>query len=116
MKQKSKLISPVQEDSSSVKIFVPDSQIFDILNETHISIGHSGCDRMLKELLVKHRNITRHDVKLFVQLCAHCQQLQKGVKKGLVLKPILSSEFNPSCQVDLIDFQSYPKRMILSLC
>ncbi|KAF0748352.1 KRAB-A domain-containing protein 2-like [Aphis craccivora] len=29
-------------------------------------------------------------------------------KKGVVVKPIISSDFNSRCQVDLIDFQSHP--------
>lgn len=34
----------------------------------------------------------------------------KRSKKGIVVKPILSSEFNSRCQVDLIDYQSHPDR------
>nr|XP_022909463.1 SCAN domain-containing protein 3-like [Onthophagus taurus] len=65
---------------------------------------------MLNELSTRYKNITRHDVELYLQLCEPCQQKQKGIKKGIVVKPILSSEFNSRCQVDLIDYQSHPDR------
>jgi len=63
---------------------------------------------MIFELSRKYKNITRCDIEVFLQLCEPCQQKQKGVKKGVVFKPIISPEFNSRCQVDLIDFQSHP--------
>lgn len=65
---------------------------------------------MLKELSTRYKNITRHDVELYLQLCEPCQQKQKVIKNGIVVKPILSSDFNSRCQVDLIDYQSHPNR------
>ncbi|KFD49282.1 hypothetical protein M513_09834 [Trichuris suis] len=39
---------------------------------------------------------------------APCQKKQKGAKKGVVVLPMVFSDFNSRCQVDLIDFQSHP--------
>jgi len=47
---------------------------------------------------------------MFLDLCELCQQKQKNAKKGIVVKPIISSHFNSRCQVDLIDYQSQPDR------
>ncbi|XP_008186921.1 KRAB-A domain-containing protein 2-like [Acyrthosiphon pisum] len=45
---------------------------------------------------------------IFLNLCDHCQKKSSTIKKGLVVKPILSSELNSRCQVDLIDMQAQP--------
>jgi len=78
------------------------------LQATHVSIGHGGHDRMIKELGNKYKNITRNNIETFLHFCEPCQQKQKGSKKAVVVKPIISSDFNSRCQVDLIDFQSHP--------
>jgi hypothetical protein len=44
----------------------------------------------------------------FFNFCESSQQKQKGSKKGIVVKPIISFDFNYRCQVDLIDFQFHP--------
>ncbi|XP_072401093.1 KRAB-A domain-containing protein 2-like [Diabrotica undecimpunctata] len=63
---------------------------------------------MMKELKTKYKNITVEFVKVYLNLCVPCQNLQNEYsrKKELVVKPILSSAFNSRCQVDLIDMQS----------
>lgn len=63
---------------------------------------------MMKEVWSHYKNITRKDIETYLELCEPCQQKQKNIKKGIVVKPIISSEFNSRCQVDLIDFQSQP--------
>lgn len=109
--QKDKLIFPVDATTNNnIIYYVADTELFQVLHDAHQSIGHGGRDRMLKELSSRYKNITRHDVELFLQLCEPCQQKQKGIKKGIVVKPILSTEFNSRCQVDLIDYQSHPDR------
>nr|XP_022902149.1 KRAB-A domain-containing protein 2-like [Onthophagus taurus] len=108
--QKHRLIFPVNTPNNNIIYYVADSELFQVLHEVYQSIGHGGRDRMLNELSIRYKNITRHDVELYLQLCEPCQPKQKGIKKGIVVKPILSSEFNSRCQVDLIDYQSHPDR------
>ena len=84
--------------------------IYDIISKAHIATGHSGCDRMLKHLRQKYANITTDAVELFKSYCVVCQEKRKRPKTtGVVVKPILSSEFNSRCQVDLVDMQSSPQ-------
>ncbi|XP_071051121.1 KRAB-A domain-containing protein 2-like [Onthophagus taurus] len=106
--QNNKLIFPVKDTGSNILYYVCDNELFDILHEAHIRIGHGGRDRMMKEVWSHYKNITRKDIETYIQLCEPCQQNQKGIKKGITVKPIISSEFNSRCQVDLIDFQSQP--------
>ncbi|XP_072398311.1 KRAB-A domain-containing protein 2-like [Diabrotica undecimpunctata] len=59
---------------------------------------------MIKELKTKYKNITVELV--YLNLCVPCQKKISIPKKGLIVKPILSSAFNSRCQVNLIDMQS----------
>uniref|UniRef100_A0A8C4XBG1 Integrase catalytic domain-containing protein n=1 Tax=Erpetoichthys calabaricus TaxID=27687 RepID=A0A8C4XBG1_ERPCA len=103
-----KLIEPLSDARESVKKFVHAEELFDILYSTHLSIGHGGRDRMIKQLNTLYKNITQAQIKMFLDLCEPCQQKQKSAKKGIVVKPIISSHFNGRCQVDLINYQSQP--------
>ena len=100
VKHKNKLILPVKEGSSVIEFYVSDSELFAIYtsSKTRVSIG--GRDHVIKELSTRYKNITRHDIELFIQLCKPCQQKQKGCKKGIVAKPLICSELNSRCQVD----------------
>jgi len=69
-------------------------------------LEHGGQVRILYELNSKFKNITHSEVDLYLSLCELCQLKHKETRKGLVVKPIISNEFNSRCQVDLIDFQS----------
>lgn len=63
---------------------------------------------MNSELKRKYCNITRQIIEIYLLLCKQCQLKQKVLRKGLVVKPILTNEMNSRCQVDLIDMQSEP--------
>uniref|UniRef100_A0A8C4SWK5 Integrase catalytic domain-containing protein n=1 Tax=Erpetoichthys calabaricus TaxID=27687 RepID=A0A8C4SWK5_ERPCA len=103
-----KLIEPLSDARESVKKFVHAEELFDILYSTHLSICHGGRDRRIKQLNTLYKNITQAQIKMFLDLCEPCQQKPKSVKKGIVVKPVISSHFNSRCQVNLIDYQSQP--------
>ena len=44
-----KLIYPVAEGSSSVKYYVQKEDIFDVIHDAHLAIGHGGRNRIIKE-------------------------------------------------------------------
>lgn len=58
--------------------------MYDVLKNTHSSIGHGGRDRMIKELSNKYKNIAPRVIELFLRLCELCQQKQKKILKGSV--------------------------------
>lgn len=102
-----KLIKKRETDNDTPVYYVTIEDTFDIIKRIHISTGHGGRDRMIKELQVKYANILRDTVELFKSLCQECQKKRKRIMtKGIVVKPILSSEFSSRGQVDLIDMQS----------
>lgn len=101
-----KLIAPIADEK--VLYYVTVEELFEVLYETHLSIGHGGRDRMKKELNLRFKNITAQDIQTFLNNCEVCLKKRANEKKGLVVKPMVFSHFNSRCQVDLIDFQSQP--------
>nr|XP_022909346.1 KRAB-A domain-containing protein 2-like [Onthophagus taurus] len=101
-----KLIVPVKNEKDQIIYYTYLEEIFDIIHETHISTGHGGRNRMMKELKSKYNNITIEIVVVYLNMCEPCQKKMSIKKKGFVVKPIKSNEFNSRCQVDLIDMQS----------
>ena len=97
-----------QKDRHIYYVTIEDT--YDIISKAHIATGHGGHDRMLKHLNPKYGNITTEAVELFKSYCIVCQEKRKRPKTtGVVVKPILSREFNSHGQVDLIDMQSAPQ-------
>jgi len=103
-----KLIKPLSAENEEVKLFVFVEELFDILYSAHLSIGHGGRDRMIKELKKRYTNISQFQITTFLNLCESCQKKKSCEKKGIVVKPMIFSNFNSRCQVDLIDYQSQP--------
>lgn len=84
---------------------IPLEKYHEKLLEIHKSVGHGGRDKMLHA--TKRRFfIARSVINLFVSLCKTCNLKKSHIQKGVVVKPITSSDFNIRGQVDLIDFQS----------
>ncbi|XP_029344265.1 SCAN domain-containing protein 3 isoform X1 [Acyrthosiphon pisum] len=104
VQDKYKLIVPTK-DKSVVLYYVSDGNMYNLLKSTHVSIGHGGRDRMIKELSKNYKNISRSDICTFLQMCEPCQKKQRSIKKAIFVKPIICTEFNSRCQVDLIEFQ-----------
>ena len=85
------------------------SYAFDIIKKAHVASGHGGRDRMIKVLSVKYANIFRDDVELFKSMCLECQKKRKRpMSKGVVVRPILTSEFASRGRIDVIDMQAMP--------
>ncbi|XP_071053562.1 KRAB-A domain-containing protein 2-like [Onthophagus taurus] len=93
-----------------MKYFLPAEEIYDIIDAAHISIGHGGRDRLKNETAKKYANVTKEMINIYLSMCEVCQRKKSKSKQGLVLKPILHTEMNSRCQVDLIDMQSQADR------
>jgi hypothetical protein len=90
--------------------YVTFDELFNVIHEAHIALGHGGRIRMIKELNRKYKNVTVELIVTYLRLCEPCQEKQKTLKKGIVVKPFLHNEMNSRCQVDLMDMQSNPDR------
>ncbi|XP_067129651.1 KRAB-A domain-containing protein 2-like [Centruroides vittatus] len=102
-----KPIFPVSKDSSNVRFYMYFEELFTIIHEVQLSIGHGGRNRMLKETSKKYKNITTEKVMIDLNWCKVVKKT-KVPKKGLVVRPMVFQEMNSRCQVDLIDMQSQP--------
>ncbi|XP_037794123.1 uncharacterized protein LOC119589598 [Penaeus monodon] len=81
---------------------------YDIIKKAHIATRHGGRDRM--NLGAKYADITKEALELSKSYRSTCQEKRKRNKTaGIVVKPLLSSEFNSHGQVDLVDMQSLPQ-------
>ncbi|XP_068212648.1 KRAB-A domain-containing protein 2-like [Palaemon carinicauda] len=99
----------VYPSKESPLYYVSIEETFGVVKSAHISTGHGGRDRMLKELQKKYANIPTKAVELFKSLCQECQKKRKRpMMKGVVFRPILTKEFSSRGQEDLIDMQSMP--------
>lgn len=105
---KEKLIAPVTGDNSVILYYVHAEELFDLLHDTHLKIGHGGRTRMEKEIQAKYKNVTKEAISLYLRLCKPCQTKLSNPKKGLVSKPMIFKELNSRCQADLIGMQSNP--------
>jgi hypothetical protein len=78
--------------------------MYNIVMRAHINTGHGGRYKMLKEVNKKYANVTRDVLNLFKEMCEECQlKKRKIASKGVVVKPLLSKDFNSRGQVDLVD-------------
>lgn len=68
-----KMIVPVKEDNV-IRSYVRKEDIFQILHDTHIAIGHGGRNRMEKELNFRYKIITREMIVIYLNLCDNCEK------------------------------------------
>ena len=69
-----KLVRPVLLGDNEIKYFVQKSELFDILHNAHIELGHKARDAMEHEIKKKYVNITQSDIKLYLTTCQRCQE------------------------------------------
>ena len=76
-----KLIYLVAEGSSSTKYYVQKEDIYDVIVDAHLTIGHGGRNRTIKETQTKYKNITTESIMLYLSLCVPCLKRPKVPKK-----------------------------------
>ena len=89
-----------------MKSYLPVEEIYNVIEAVHLAAGHGGRDRLKMETVRKYANVTTEMINTFISMCETCQQKKTKKNKGLVSKPILHSEMNSHCQVDLTAMQS----------
>ncbi|XP_063287869.1 SCAN domain-containing protein 3-like [Pelobates fuscus] len=103
-----KLIEALKGEGATIRYFLYKEELFDILHDTHLRIGHGGRTRMEKELQGHYTNITKEVIMTYLTLCKQCQQKHSVQRRSLATNPKISSELHSRCQVDVIDMQSNP--------
>ena len=98
---KEKLTVPLSaKKKTEILYYVTSDELFNVIHEVHISVGHGGRTRTIKELNRKYKNVTVESIVMYSRLCEPCQKKQKTLKKGIVVKPILHNEINSRCQAN----------------
>lgn len=88
--------------------FIPVEELFDTIHEAHVEKGHPGRYIMLKYINGKFANVTTEYIKIYNSLCEKCGLKKSKARKGIVVKPIVSSNVMSIGQVDFIDMQVQP--------
>jgi hypothetical protein len=70
-------------------------EIFENINEIHLNIGHGGRNRMIYNINLMYKNITRKTIMLYLNLSITCQKKGSTTKKrfSCTTDPILRNEF-----------------------
>uniref|UniRef100_A0A8C0K3S7 KRAB-A domain containing 2 n=1 Tax=Canis lupus dingo TaxID=286419 RepID=A0A8C0K3S7_CANLU len=101
-----RLIEATHGEHDRIRYYVHKEELFDILHDTHLSIGHGGRTRMLKELQGKYGNVTKEVIVLYLTLCKQCHQKNPAPKRGLAPKPMTFKDIDSRCQIEVLDMQS----------
>uniref|UniRef100_A0A914D043 Uncharacterized protein n=1 Tax=Acrobeloides nanus TaxID=290746 RepID=A0A914D043_9BILA len=68
-------------------------EIYDLIDRAHTRTQHGGRD-ILKYACRNFGGIPQEAYQMYLNLCEQCELKKVKVKKGIVVKPILSSEMN----------------------
>lgn len=78
--------------------------LYNILMEAHTRTGHGGRNKMEKGLA--NIDVPRPAIVSFIASCEGCKLKKPKHRNKLVVKPIISTDFQSRCQCDLVDMSS----------
>lgn len=85
---------------------VPYEDLYDHIKNFHVETRHRGVVKLRMSIGHKYK-IPRPVIQTFLSVCAICNSKQRANRK-LIIKPIITKDFNERGQIDLVDFQSTP--------
>ena len=95
-----KTLVKVDPKTNRKKRYVTVEDLFDTIHEYHTKkIKHTGRLLTHKDLCLNFCNITMEQVIAYIDLCEVCAMKQGKAKKGVVVKPIISSTMGSRAQV-----------------
>ncbi|CAF4824259.1 unnamed protein product [Pieris macdunnoughi] len=93
--------------SDPVVQIIPTEEYYQKILDAHIATGHGRRDKIVHALKDKYV-VPIFAVSIFLNLCKTCLSKKSLPKKGIVVKPLISHNFNRRGQMDLVDFQTSP--------
>jgi len=54
--------------------YITTEDLFTVLHEVHLAVGHGGRDRMMKELKRKYCNVTVEAIMIYLKFFESCQK------------------------------------------
>lgn len=104
---KERLAFKRKNDTENIVEVVPVEEYFEILTKVHENTGHGKRDKMIASLKDEFY-IPRPYVEQFLTLCETCASAVSFPRKGIVTKPIVSTDYLSRGQADLVDFRKTP--------
>ncbi|XP_049874566.1 KRAB-A domain-containing protein 2-like [Pectinophora gossypiella] len=101
------LIMKRKDISDPVVQIIPTDEYYQKILDAHIATGHGRRDKIVHTLKDKYV-VPIFAVSIFLNLCKTCLAKKSFPKKGIVVKPLISDDFNRRGQIDLVDFQTSP--------
>ncbi|CAC5393701.1 unnamed protein product [Mytilus coruscus] len=96
-------------NDDTILYYLSIEEMYDIIKTAHVGVGHGGLHKTNKEPKKHFANISREAIRIFTTNCEQCILKRKRTEiSKLVVKPIISADFNCRGQVDLVDLQSVP--------
>ena len=87
-----------------IQYYVAIEDMYPLIKTAHIGVGHGGIHITNKELRRQFANINREAIRIFGSKCEQCILKRKRSEiSKLVVKSILSADFNSRGPVDLVD-------------
>jgi len=75
-----KLTVPLSAEKTEILYYVTFDELFNVIHEAHIAVGHDERPRMIKELNRKYENVTVESIVAYLRLCEPCQK-KKSLNK-----------------------------------
>ena len=95
-----KSLVKIDQKTGGQKRYVTAKNLFDAIHESHTQkTKHTGRLLTHKDLCLRYANITVEQVMMYLNLCETCAMKKGKAKKGVVVKPIVSSSMGSRAQV-----------------
>ena len=69
------------QKKTEILYYVTFDELFNMIHEAHIAVGHGGRTCMIKELNHRYKNVTVESIITYQRLCEPCQKKQKNSEK-----------------------------------
>ncbi|XP_053602768.1 KRAB-A domain-containing protein 2-like [Plodia interpunctella] len=104
-----RLYSKVKPGQELKQIFVNTEEMYDIIRDYHLRLGHAGRSRMMVALKKKYRNVTAEIVLVYLALCTSCKEKKVKLIRTPTKKNDQTLDFNDD---DPLETDSYSTRRI----
>lgn len=98
-----KTLVKIDPKTGERKRYVTLENLFDAIHEDHIKrTKHAGRLLTHKDICHRYANVTMEQIICYLELCETCALKKGKAKKGVVVKPIVSSQMGSRAQVPIV--------------
>ncbi|XP_044271340.1 uncharacterized protein LOC123015594 [Tribolium madens] len=110
------LITSTTNGTGTIKYYVHEDELFDILHYTHINFDHASHSEMARKLKRKFENITNEIISTYLLLCPECKGISDSntatysdnyaPQLEIVGDIIPHNEMSSKCSINFLNFES----------